>query len=253
MPFTVSHVAAVIPLNRSPLVLSALIVGSMSPDVLYFVPGVPSLPLTHSVQGLLLFCLPVSFALLLIYHRLLKRPLLALLPPMIQHKVDVDSFQLRTVTQVARATSSILLGALTHIIWDSFTHISGTAVQVLPILQSPIGSFVGEPLYVYKLLQYASTVLGGLIVIVWIGYRVRLGEARASSPTAAYSPTRLVVMVTLSMLTGLIYGVVVFSQQGWQHAVVQTVVISMSTFAGVLVVFSIFWYILSNRIRDIKP
>ncbi|MEM7737240.1 MAG: DUF4184 family protein [Deinococcota bacterium] len=67
MPFTVSHVAAVIPLNKKPLVLSALIVGSMSPDVLYFVPGVPSLPLAHSLQGLVLFCLPVSFALLLIY------------------------------------------------------------------------------------------------------------------------------------------------------------------------------------------
>ncbi|MEM7737241.1 MAG: DUF4184 family protein [Deinococcota bacterium] len=189
---------------------------------------------------------------LFIYHRLLKRPLLALLPPVIQHRVDVDSFQLRTVRQVARATASILLGALTHIIWDSFTHISGTAVQVLPILQAPVGNFAGEPLYVYKFLQYASTVLGGFIVVVWVGYVLWKGEARATSSAATYSPIYLVSMLTLAMLTGFIYGAVVLNQQGWRHAVVQTVVTSMSTFAGLLVVFSIIWYILSNRIRFTK-
>ncbi len=126
-------------------------------------------------------------------------------------------------------------------------------MQALPILQLPVGNFAGEPLYVYKLLQYVSTVVGGIIVLGWLGYRLWQGEARATPSTTTYSPIYLASMLILSMLTGFIYGAGVFHQQGWRHAVVQTVVTSMSMFAGLLGVFSIIWYILGNRVRHTKP
>jgi Domain of unknown function (DUF4184) len=57
---------------------------------------------------------------------------------------------------------SIWLGAITHIVWDSFTHPTGWAVQHLLWLQSLIGQW---PLY--KLLQYGSGLLGVAGLWVW--------------------------------------------------------------------------------------
>ncbi|MES0491873.1 MAG: DUF4184 family protein [Leptospirales bacterium] len=38
MPFTISHAAAIIPFNKKPFILSALMIGSFSPDFSYFLP-----------------------------------------------------------------------------------------------------------------------------------------------------------------------------------------------------------------------
>ena len=51
MPFTGSHPAAVLPLMRWGLMPSALVIGSMVPDLPYFLP-VPDLGNTHSLIGL---------------------------------------------------------------------------------------------------------------------------------------------------------------------------------------------------------
>jgi hypothetical protein len=62
MPFTVSHVAAVLPVYR-PLtrwrVFTAAVIGSMVPDFGMLLPGGLERWQTHSLPGLLNFCLPV--------------------------------------------------------------------------------------------------------------------------------------------------------------------------------------------------
>src|SRR5262244_1922382 len=82
MPFTLAHTAAVLPLARllgKRVVFSALVIGSMTPDVAYVVPGLTRGP-SHSLPGLFWFCLPVGLASYLLFHLLLKRPLAAALP-----------------------------------------------------------------------------------------------------------------------------------------------------------------------------
>jgi hypothetical protein len=55
--------------------------------------------------------------------------------------------------------ASVLIGALTHVLWDSFTHGSGYMVRTLPELRAPI-DLIGRTPHVYALLFHASTVVG---------------------------------------------------------------------------------------------
>src|SRR5436190_14372695 len=83
MPFTFAHPAAAVPLLR-PLrrfgSLSALIIGSMSPDFAYMFPHWVGRPHSHSLLGLLTFCLPAGIAIYFLLHALIKQPVLSLVP-----------------------------------------------------------------------------------------------------------------------------------------------------------------------------
>ena len=93
MPYPFAHPAAVLPLAR-PLgrfaVPSALAVGSIAPDLWYFVPLVGR-PDSHSIGGLAWFCLPAV-------------PWRAVIV-------------------------SLLAGTLTHFAWDALTHSYDDALQ----------------------------------------------------------------------------------------------------------------------------
>src|SRR5437899_2378733 len=79
MPFTLSHPAAVIPVRKYG-VLSALVVGSLAPDIFYFIPRVRQIGYGHTLPGLFFFCLPLGLAVLCLFHIFLKRPLISLFP-----------------------------------------------------------------------------------------------------------------------------------------------------------------------------
>src|SRR3954463_4591962 len=51
VPFTGSHPAAILPFLRTPLPASALVIGSMAPDLPYYLPFQPGL-YTHTPQAI---------------------------------------------------------------------------------------------------------------------------------------------------------------------------------------------------------
>lgn len=81
MPYPFAHPAAVLPLAR-PMgrfaVPSALAIGSVLPDLWYIVPLVDRAD-SHSLAALFWFCLPAGLLSYVLFHRLLKQPLIALL------------------------------------------------------------------------------------------------------------------------------------------------------------------------------
>jgi hypothetical protein len=85
VPLTFAHPA--VPLARLGLPLSALVVGSMAPDFVYSLRLAPRGSFGHTLPGLVLFCLPAGLAVLWAFHRLMKRPLLALGPPPLQRRL----------------------------------------------------------------------------------------------------------------------------------------------------------------------
>ena len=65
MPFTVSHIAAVLPGYRwftRANIFSAAVIGSMVPDFGLLAPGFLARWQTHSLEALFTFCLPVGLA-----------------------------------------------------------------------------------------------------------------------------------------------------------------------------------------------
>jgi Domain of unknown function (DUF4184) len=165
VPFTLSHPAAVLPLPRKHLVLSALVVGSMAPDFPYFIRLVEDTGrLGHSFAGLLYFCVPIGLVLLWLWHSMLKLPLLALAPRQLSTRVSPEDLQFRFGGwgRFAWILISLWIGAALHVFWDGFTHFHGKFIHLLPILNRPV--YHGFPLY--YVLQYVSSVVG-LVVIAW--------------------------------------------------------------------------------------
>ncbi|MFC6064587.1 DUF4184 family protein [Streptomyces ochraceiscleroticus] len=177
MPFTLSHAAAVLPAvrrngtARGPLLVSALVAGSFAPDLTYFadtvVPGAMAFgEFTHAPAGVLTVD-TLCAALLVGCWLLLRDPLLALLPATWRGRVGAlvtGPGQRQGLSRgrfALRFWYSAVLGALTHIVWDAFTHPGRWGVRQLPVLQEPVA---GWPVYAY--VQYGTSAVA-LAALGW--------------------------------------------------------------------------------------
>jgi len=201
MPFTVSHIAAILPANR-PLrrwgLLSAAMIGTMVPDFGFLFPGHLGRAQTHSALGLLKFCLPVGLVAWMLFQALVKPAWGAVLPDGWRMRLLAEhpSARLKTWRVWLYAAGAILAGAVTHLVWDGFTHEDGRGVRMLPFLEDTGPDIAGHALPLYRWLQHSSSVLG-LIVVLWAAWRwthatpvVSGHTTTPTGPTVALLPRR---------------------------------------------------------------
>ncbi len=185
MPFTVAHAAAVLPLRKTRLPMAAMMIGSMSPDFSYFTPFTIGL-MTHTLAGLFWFCLPVGFLAWLFFVRVLEPPTIALLPAGWRQRVTPSETTL-TGPLLLKVAGAILVGAATHLLWDSFTHSQTPVAEALPVLRDVTVEIFGKQLSVYRFLQYLSSVVGLAALVIW-AWRLRpLPAAARPDPGARLS------------------------------------------------------------------
>jgi hypothetical protein len=198
MPFTVSHAAAVLPLRRySSLPLTALMVGSMAPDFGYFFSYELSRPLTHSFSGLFIFALPVGLIVWLFYVAVLEKATITLLSD--RWHTRFAHTEAITSSLVVRASVAILLGAATHLLWDSFTHRGTFVTNAFPVfLRSTPG--IGW-LPIYHLLHFLSSVAGLAILIRWARHLHRQPAKSLIRPYKISERTRLAALWLLLAAT----------------------------------------------------
>ncbi|MFG2877881.1 DUF4184 family protein [Streptomyces sp. NPDC048337] len=210
MPFTLSHAAAVLPAirrtgrARGPLVASALVLGSFAPDTFYFaatvVPGIkPYGTFTHSLPGVLTVD-AVLTALLAACWLLLREPLIALLPRGRQGRVHafVRGEDWRGRQRPALALwfyLSAVTGSLTHVVWDSFTHIDRFGTHTWPELGEPLA--FGLPPYLY--LQYGTSVLAAC-ALLWFAVTSLRRLPSAPAPASVPLLGRAEVRCSLALL-----------------------------------------------------
>ncbi|MGW2709702.1 DUF4184 family protein [Streptomyces sp. NPDC001356] len=179
MPFTLSHAAAVLPAirrdgsGRGPLVPTVLVAGSLAPDMPYYAAGV--LPggmefgaVTHAFAGVLTVDVPIAWALTGLWL-LVREPSLALLPRARQGR---PAALLRCGAPRARVRAasagwwyaSAVLGALTHVVWDAFTHHDRWGTRLVPAIgrERP----AGVPLFTW--LQYGSSAAAAVVIAVFL-------------------------------------------------------------------------------------
>ena len=187
MPFTISHAAVVLPFSR-PLarwrVLSATVIGSMVPDFGLLLPWRPTRFETHSAIGLATFCLPVGLATFWIFQQLIKRPIMEVLPSgtyarwrLFSAPADIGS-----LLQWVIGACGVLVGAVTHLVWDGFTHEGARGVRMIPVLGDPAVDIAGHHLAGPRLLQDASSLIGLVIVLAIVGFGLRRGAAAGGAP-----------------------------------------------------------------------
>ena len=204
MPFTVSHAAAVLPLQRfAKLPLTALMVGSMAPDFGYFFSHQASRALTHSFSGLFIFALPVGLFVWLFYVALLEKATITLLSDRWHTRfAHTDAI---TLPLVARASLAIILGAITHLLWDSFTHRGTFVTDAVPALLASTPGFSWLP--IYHLLHALSSVVGLAILLRWARHLHRQ-PARSLIRPYKLSEGRRVGALWILLATSLIGGLV---------------------------------------------
>lgn len=170
MPFTFSHPAIVLPLTFLPrkwFSLTGLVIGSLTPDFEYFLRMRIKSNYSHTIDGLFWFDIPLGLLLAFIFHNVVRDSLFDNLPTILKSRFsefrqfDWNGYFKRSWFVV---TISILIGAASHILWDSFTHDHGYFVQTIPALQNSV-DFLGGQIQILKILQHSSTLLGGLVIV----------------------------------------------------------------------------------------
>ncbi len=170
MPFTGSHPAAVLPFLRTGLPASALVAGSLAPDLPFYLPGRPDWP-THGPLAVVTLDVVLGAALWVLWHGLLAGPALAAAPAGLRRRVSAPAglrVRLRSPGAGARVVAALAVGAATHVGWDQFTHWWGWGTRHVPALTAPVGSALGEDWYGYDVAQHASTVLGAAALAAWL-------------------------------------------------------------------------------------
>ncbi|MEU0672519.1 DUF4184 family protein [Streptomyces sp. NPDC006172] len=183
MPFTLSHAAAVLPAvrtdgsGRGPLVPAVLVAGSFAPDMTYYAASVLDGAMefgdvTHSFPGVFTVDVVVAWALVALWL-LVREPLVALLPRARQGRTAAltrcGTPRARVGPAVAlRWYASAVLGSLTHVVWDAFTHLDRWGMRLFPVLGETVA---GSPLYWY--LQYGGSAVAAVAIAAFLTTAVR--------------------------------------------------------------------------------
>ncbi|MCS0606508.1 DUF4184 family protein [Streptomyces sp. LP11] len=179
MPFTLSHAAAVLPgirpdgTGRGRLVPAVLVAGSFAPDLTYYAAGVVPGAMefgafTHAFAGVATVDVLLAWTLVVLWL-LVREPLVALLPrarqgrPAALLRCGAPRARVRAVT-VARWYGSAVLGALTHVVWDAFTHHDRWGTRLVPALARYRPA--GAPLYTW--LQYGTSAAAAVVLVVFV-------------------------------------------------------------------------------------
>ena len=176
MGFTLSHPAAVVPFARW-LPLSALVAGSMAPDIVM----VGALPLAHHYghvwPGLLYLSLPVALGLYLGFHLLAKWPLLALCPVGMRTRLagvaasgPAGDFRGAPLLGAVKVVAALVLGIATHYAWDTLCHRAGWKPEIMNAWVNAVPR--RGMMFIY--MQLGTSVLGLAILLYWLrGWLVR--------------------------------------------------------------------------------
>ncbi|MCD7936394.1 MAG: DUF4184 family protein [Tannerellaceae bacterium] len=190
MPFTFSHPSIIVPflyIPRKWVSITGLVVGSVAPDFEYFLRMRMKSEYSHTWEGILGFDLPVCLLIAFVFHLIVRNPLIDHLPRFLRERFVV--YKLMKWNRYFRVNwmvvmCSFLIGIVSHLLWDSFTHPNGYFAQQIPFLQSTIGigifSFSGT-----SLTQKISGVVGGG-TLLWLVLRLPRQKIQDSSPVMKY-------------------------------------------------------------------
>jgi hypothetical protein len=210
MPFTFSHPAIVLPLTFLPrqwFSLTGLVIGSLTPDFEYFLRMRIKSIYSHRIDGLFWFDLPLGLLLAFLFHNIVRDRLFENLPTFLKSRFSTFKnfdWSRHFKQNWLVVTISILIGAASHIFWDSFTHDHGYFVKTIPELQNSV-DFLGRQIQILKILQHSSTLLGGLVIAIAI-YKLPTYKTENENINLKYLTILAVLTLTIfsiRLLSGL--------------------------------------------------
>lgn len=247
MPFTPAHAAAVLPLVRRGRVLPpALVVGSMGPDLTFYLPLSAARAQSHSLAWAFTWTAALALAGWALWRWLLAAPVRDLMPAPVRARwapADPARGPSRTARLWLTAYGCVVAGTLTHLFWDGFTHHGDWAAGRLPVLHVVVA---GLPVYAW--LQWVSSALGLAAVVLYAAWHLARTAPRPAWAARPHGPMlgwRVVTAGSLVVLPGAVLA--------WHLLVGSRVFVllteSMSVALGVAVLSAVAWHVVRQPAR----
>ncbi len=154
---------------------TAMVMGSMAPDWAYALHGTPLAFGAHAGWGLLLFCAPAAVLAALGLRRAA--------PVLFSYFPSPPALPLRQLAVLGSrrprlpvSLASAFAGALSHVVWDLFTHDGEWGPRHVAWLRSTVVDVAGHAPTWAGMLQYASHV-GGALVSLYLLHRILTSES----------------------------------------------------------------------------
>jgi len=144
-----------------------LVMGSIAPDMPTLLPIPAVVHFAHTLSGLLTIDLAIGTIGFVLWQALFGPAVVAIAPQALRIRLPDRApagiaFHCAQVGRVGRVVAALLLGAATHLIWDSFTHDWMWGPQHVPWLAARHGPWMG-----WEWVQHISDFAGIAILIVW--------------------------------------------------------------------------------------
>jgi len=233
VPVTLAHPAAVLPLRGLGLPLSALVIGSMAPDLPVFAQAWGVYGFTHDLAGIVTVDLAVSLLLLAFWDCWGRDALVDLAPSRVRDRLPARARIGKTAWVLAPLAA--VVGSATHVGWDAFTHPGRWGVRLVPWLQEQHGALSGQ-----QWAQYGSGVVGLLVVgaaMLAVARRPALGVRRPRRLESATLPVAVALAAATSVTTFLVR----LAADPFRTAAFHAAVVGIVALAVVIGVLAVAW------------
>ena len=186
-----------------------LIIGSIVPDFEYFMRMRIKSIYSHTWFGLFWLDLPLGLLIFFIYQKLVKDEIIDHLPTLLNQRFLRFKGKCKKVNSPRYfivVSASILVGAISHIVWDGFTHPNSYFVSKLPLL-SKILQVGAHQLSVYNIIQHTSTLIGAFVIAIVV-FLMPINAPKANRNILGFwSQVVLttVIILVIRLNTGLVY------------------------------------------------
>lgn len=166
MPFTISHAVLAVPLarlSRDRLPVAALAIGCMTPDLIRLIAR-DDCNISHQWSSILFPDVFIGIAFSLLWY-ILYRPYLYKIFA-IQDKIQLTSMY-KKLRFLGMSVVAIILGIVTHLLWDGLTHADARTLLFYKQLAQPIHIF-GIDTSIHMVAQLLSSIIPLPIILVMI-------------------------------------------------------------------------------------
>lgn len=231
---TLSHPAAVLPLRRLGLPMTALVIGSMVPDVPLFLRWLRGYELSHTLLGVATVDAALALVAVGLWFAVVRDALVDLAPDPIRSRLTAH------VTLTPREWILVVpaawLGALTHVAWDGFTHPGRWGVERFAWLRVDHGPLPG-----YKWAQYVSGALGlAIVCVAVVGHLRSRPSVVRPTPRPAWAD-RVLLVVTVAVATTAVVTAAMNASSGLHavafNSVVNAIIAALASVAVLCVVW----------------
>lgn len=188
---------------------SALVIGTFAPDLEYFIRLTSGGGWGHTLAGAFGMDLPLGLAVLWLFHRLVKVPLISLLPDGLRARLGKypGPFRWGPPRRFALILLSLLVGIATHLVWDGFTHPQYWIVQHWTLLDH-VHYYPGLGWMANcAVLQSVTSAAGLALLVAWCAWWYRGTAPDPEIGPSSFSPGQRIWLVVLICASAGVGGV----------------------------------------------